>query len=387
MQNYFKQNLRDAARAELRQIIEIRTAAGSNAANYDVLVPDLWEGTLFTLLQQQVGQFLVAQESQLQQELDAAGGKPNQDLQRKIMSFQQFGQMFQQDPFTFFVKQGMIDEKDHPKNFFNQLRSGGKNVDDDAPKDNEALQGLAIRYLKRLDELLSKPEQQMIEEIKRLTPAGSPPAKLFQKFVEGGLPLQAINFFTTVPESERDVSFQVMYMELLYNLGKIEQCHTEVFVAEAFDPSTQRDPGIIQRLTALRLQRELLLGDYFKADQTAMQLMQAQFAPLTEPQKLLAVTDQKVTGLAAWQLLGTNPFLEYNRQRTELSNRLFTEANFTFRRGVMCLLRGNVPEAKRLFDLADQPQGIPLEKIGPSNSFELGILLPKYRELIKKYAK
>jgi hypothetical protein len=387
MEGYFKQNLMDAARAELLQIIDIRGAATTNAAGYDALIPDLWENTLFSALRQDFVRQIQGQQAQIVQELNASGGKPNQELQRKMASFQQVGQVFQQDPYTVYVKFGMLDEKDHPKNFYKALRSGGKASDDDTPQSNEIVQGLAISRLKRLNELLSKPEQQMVEDIKRVTPAGVPPTGIFQNYVARGLPLQAIKFFTNVPESERDVSLQVMYMELLYQLGKIEQCHTEVFVAEAFDPSTQRDPSIIQRLTALRLQRELLLGDYFKADQTAMQLMQAQFAPLTEPQKLLAVTEQEVTGLAAWQLLGTNPFLEYERQRTELSNRLFTEANFTFRRGVMCLLRGNVPEAKRLFDIADQPQGIPLSKIGPSNSFELTVLLPKYRELIKKYAK
>jgi hypothetical protein len=387
MEGYFKQNMMDAARAELLQIIDIRTASTTNAAGYDALVPDLWENTLFNIFRQDVVQQIRAQQAQLVQEFNASGGKPNQELQRKLSSFQQLGQVFQQDPYTVYVKLGMLDEKDHPKNFYKALRSGGKTNDDDMPQGNEAVQAVAVRQLKRLNELLSKPEQQMIEDIRRATPAGIPPANVFQNYVARGLPLQAMKFFNEVPENERDVSFQVMYMELLYAIGKIEQCHTEVFVAEAFDPSTQRDPGIIQRLTALRLQRELLLGDYFKADQTAMQLMQAQFAPLTEAQKLLAVTDQEITLKAAWQLLGTNPALEYNRQREELSNRLFTEANFTFRRGVMCLLRGNVQEAKRLFDLADRPQGIPLEKIGPSNSFELNVLLPKYRELIKKYAK
>jgi hypothetical protein len=115
--------------------------------------------------------------------------------------------------------------------------------------------------------------------------------------------------------------------------------------------------------------------------------MQTRFTPLTETEKVLAMTEPMNTQFAVGQLLGMIPFLEYERQRSELGNRLFIEANLSFRRGVMALLRSDLAEAKRLFDLAVQPQGIPLDKIGAPDSVELTVLLPKYRELLKKYAK
>jgi hypothetical protein len=387
LEAYFRQGLTDAARAELRAIIDIRTAAGENAAGYDLLIPQLWENTLFFMMKQQMGQMIQQSQAVITKEIQDAGGKPGPELQRKIGNLQQSMAAFQQDPYTMFVNMKVLDEKDHPKNFYRALQSRGRADDEDGPTDNKVVEGLALRYLARLNELLTKDEQQLVENLKRSIPPGAPAADVFRAYIQNGLPMQAIQFFDKMPENSRDVSLQVMYMELLYRLGKIEQCHTEVFAPEAFDPAGQRDPQLVERLTVLRLQRELLLGDYFKADQTAVQLLQAQFIPLTEAEKRLATTELMNTQFAVGQLMGMLPFLEYERQRGVLVSRLAIEANLTFRRGVLCLLRSDLAEAKRLFDLAAAPQGIPLEKLGLPESLDMTVLLPKYRELLKKYAK
>jgi hypothetical protein len=111
------------------------------------------------------------------------------------------------------------------------------------------------------------------------------------------------------------------------------------------------------------------------------------YRPLADAEKklLLAGSDLITSGAAVG---GWPAEVFANAVLTSLSDRLLFQAFTRYQRGVYALLVGDVARARGHFDAAVAPQGIPLETLGLPEPLHgpLGLLLPKYRELLTRYA-
>jgi hypothetical protein len=272
--------------------------------------------------------------------------------------------------------------------------------------------------LARVDRLWSVLDNLVGVRLGRLPRAVERPNEHYMGAIASGLPETALKMVEKKKGDDKSVSLDATsadVLRLLLWVGRAEAANAyfadELKTMEDV-PDMPAERRAVERAKFRMVEYELakLNGDYARADVLFEEVLSTPlsdlgagrpadsllfgdqwlapaYRPLADAEKklLLAGSDLITSGAAVG---GWPAEVFANAVYASLRDRLLFQAFTRYQRGVFALLVGDVTRAKEHFDAAVAPQGVPLEKVGLPLSLypPLGQLLPKYRELLTKYA-
>ena len=262
------------------------------------------------------------------------------------------------------------------------------------PQDQKPLSPTLVRErMKRLEEIvetLVRGRNDLIESRMR----GRPMMERFKASIDLGLPGKALDIYQEAVKANQNVAFEqtTAYISLMYHVGRLEAGHDlRLQLEKQLNDRGETGPEaafVRQLYRQLELTEAKLAGDFKKADAIFEELSRANLPPkLTDAQRALATArpEALLPGLGAAGGFGL-------QQQTlavmlPLQQQLYAEAFYSFQRGLFALHAGDTKAAKRHFDQAAAPQGVPLDAFTQQGQLnpQLSGFLPKYRELLQKY--
>lgn len=218
----------------------------------------------------------------------------------------------------------------------------------------------------------------------------APRANSSQRFVmalERGLPGKAIELYSAISEKDREANPQILrmielYVNVLVQAGRIEDA-AEFVDALAKELGEKSNPDARMLLRGLQFEQARIRGSYRQAAELWVELRGTGLPKLPASQLIDAV-DAPQKSLASGALGGFMAMEMFGSSAIGPLQQLNAESNVDFVAGILALTDGNVNSAKKSFEAALRPQGVPLGAIGqPLKAAEI----ERYLRLIREAAK
>lgn len=288
-----------------------------------------------------------------------------------------------QQVFDFWMKQGVLAKSDIPSEW--------------VPKDGSPpAPDVAIDRLGRLDQSMLEMIRKITDQVERQ--AGQRPIEeKFQIYIAQGLSGRALELVEEAGDPSKGgtvtPSLNAKYIGLLQRVGRLEQAFVHRrFLEEALGSLTDGGDTKVTDLRQLNRQFELteakLAGNYKKADTLLEEQFRSQPLPaVTDQQRALLRPPPLELVVGTGMLAGPQHMFVTDVTRDALQRRLLYETRFWFQRGLFALYDGDTKLAREHLDRAANPQGVELTSLGLNlDDGPFGTYLPKYRELLTKYA-
>jgi hypothetical protein len=287
--------------------------------------------------------------------------------------------------FDALLQQGIVEKMDNPNEW----------MGDPASLSAEEI----FQRMKRLDQSMQVVIGKTVDRLESQF-RSRPVDEKYQVYIASGLPGRALTLMEDAGDKSKGGGLSLeQYVKLigvLQRVGRLEEAHSrrlemdQAFgnLADAQDPR-MNNARLWSR--SLELIEAKLAGDYRKADALVEEQFRANpFQPLTSTEQQILKPTPVEFALGNGAVTGGFPTIVANNINITVRSRLLDEARFWYNRGLFALLNGDTITAKKYFTNAAKPQGVELTVLGLTQDRSMDrmlfFLLPKYRELLDRYA-
>lgn len=208
--------------------------------------------------------------------------------------------------------------------------------------------------------------------------ARNPQATATRKFLfalQRGLTVKGCELYLTIPEKERDGNREILaaideYVTALLVSGRVEDAadFADGLVRELGEKANPELRVLVRRM---QYQIARIRGNFRQAAELLTELGGDRFPKIPDAAKGVAtrVAERSLAHAAAGGFPGIVAFGNVAGPAQQV---LLSESNAQYTFGVFALSDGNIPEAKRRFEFAARPQGVPLADLGdPARAAEI----------------